>query len=138
LLFGTLLLGAFLLAGNLSSQVFAAPAVVSATSGGPSFARSFPNWRYNEGFRNGFAVGYRAGYRACANHQYEGSQLPDRTLHLTAYTRGYAAGYATGYNRGLHSCHDYVYGRHDYDNHGDSQYGNHDSQAPDSLHAIRH
>jgi hypothetical protein len=61
LLFGTLLLGAFLLAGGLSSQVFAATTVASANSGGPSFARPFPDRSYNEGFRNGFAAGYRAG-----------------------------------------------------------------------------
>ncbi|HEV2659198.1 MAG TPA: hypothetical protein VGU68_01250, partial [Ktedonobacteraceae bacterium] len=85
LLFGTLLLGAFLLAGSLSSHVFAATTVASATSSGPSFARPTPNWSYNDGFRNGYAAGYRAGIRACDNHHYEeGSQAPDRAFHLSA------------------------------------------------------
>lgn len=133
LLFGTLLLGAFLLAGSLSSQVFAA---TSANVGTPSFSRPFPNVQnYNRGYRDGFSAGYRDGIRACAEHHF-GPHTPYSFFHLTAYTRGFADGYAVGYNRGLHSCRDYVYGHHDNDHHGDNDHRG--IQAPDSLHAVKH
>jgi hypothetical protein len=130
LLFGTLLLGAFLLAGGLSSQVFAATSTNTST---PSFSRPFPNIQnYNRG--------YRDGLRACAERHF-GFHAPFSSLHLTAYTRGYADGYAAGYNRGLHSCRGFDNGHHDNDRHGDNHQdnGNHgDNQAPKDLHDIKH
>jgi hypothetical protein len=125
-LFGTLLLGAFLLAGSLGSQAFAATTTASTHSSTPSFSRPGPDIQnYNRGYRDGFIQGYKAGIRACAEHHYRGYQQPGSFLHLTAYTRGYAAGYADGYNKGLHSCSDYIYSHHDSDNH--------ESHTPDIL-----
>jgi hypothetical protein len=130
LLFGTLLLGAFLLAGSLSSQVFAAP-VHNST---PSFSRPFPDvFNYNRGYRDGFSQGYRDGLQACAEHHYREYQQPHSFLHLTAYTRGYADGYAAGYERGLHSCYGYPY-HQPYENHHDA--GEQHHQLPDIHTAI--
>ena len=150
LLFGTLLLGAFLFAGSLSSQVFAATAVNHASGSTPSFTRPYPDVQnYNRGYRVGFSEGYRYGLKACAEHHYA-SHAPYSPFHLTAYTRGFADGYVAGYNRGLHTCSGYNYGHHDYSNHNDNHqdynnhndnhqdYNNHDSQVPVIPHTVKH
>ena len=108
ILFGTLLLSAFLLSASLSSQVFAASTTANVNGATPSLAKPLPNGpSYAQGFALGYQAGYKSGLTACATHH--SWFQPQVFKRPGPFSQGYAAGYAKGFQKGAHSCSNYMH-----------------------------